>query len=186
MSCSKCSIVKLWSGYWHRRETENILSPSVENLIFPWAFSFVCIYAASLMWHRGTNVPAQDLTEWKVDASRIVCLSLCSFKVHIHGLLYTWNTALRISRYCYIVNIASHLPPLIPPGCVFIHHTVMSNLQEWMGLAGFCPSPWASPWARFSPVFRTYLFSHAALICLRSLPVNNRLTSQRRRYPRAA
>lgn len=52
---------------------------------------------------------------------------------------HTRNTALRISRYCYIVNIASHLPPLIPPGCVFIHHAVMSNLQEWIGLAGFRP-----------------------------------------------
>lgn len=53
----------------------------------------------------------------------------------------TPNTALRISRYCYIVNIASHLPPLTPPGCVFIHHAVMSNLQEWIALAGFRPHP---------------------------------------------
>lgn len=80
-----------------------------------------------------------------------------SFKAHIHGLLYGKDGA-TLSRYSYVVNIALHLPRLIPAGRVFIHHAVMSNLQEWIDLAASRPRRRLHRQPDSSLFSRTYLF----------------------------
>lgn len=89
------------------------------------------------------------------------------------------HPAATLSRYSYVVNIASHLPPLIPQGRVFIHHAVMSNLEERIDSAGFRPRRHRRREPHSFPFLGRVSFSHAALICLRSLRVNNRLASRR-------
>lgn len=97
------------------------------------------------MWHRGKDAPAEDFDQMKSWCERIVRLSL-SKAAYPRTLIRGGGgeDGATLSRYCYVVNIALHLPPLIPLGCVFIHHAVTSNLKEWIDLAAFSPSPSAS------------------------------------------